>query len=288
MAVKLRTIKDIRNYLSAELSGICPGREIDSTADIIIYNVLNVNKLHYLAGNEPPFTNADIDRVQEICRELKTGKPLQLITGETIFYDCIIKVDENTLIPRPETEELVDRIIKENKGFNGNIIDIGTGSGCIAIALAKNLPGSKVSGIDISGNALKIAIGNARLNNVHISFYEADIFKMAGLTAGTYDIFVSNPPYVTCSEKLFMNRNVLDFEPHNALFVPDDDPLVYYRAILQVAREMLKQGGKVYFEINETMGGKMKALLTGHGYSGITLITDINGKDRIIKAKKHD
>jgi len=220
------------------------------------------------------------------CRRLKTGEPVQYVIGETIFYDCIIKVNRGVLIPRPETEELVDLIVKENRGFTGTIIDVGTGSGCIAIALGVNLPLAKITGIDKSRCAIKTAIRNAELNNSPVSFSEADLFKINPSQIGNTDIIVSNPPYVRNSEKQLMHRNVLDFEPPRALFVPDDDPLKFYRAILDLAGNILKPGGSVWFEINEAMGGSVIELLKSYKFHGINIIKDINGKDRIAKGKK--
>ncbi len=228
------------------------------------------------------------EMVIRYCRKLKTGEPVQYVIGETLFYDCIIKVNPGVLIPRPETEELVDLIVKENKGFTGSIIDIGTGSGCIAIALAVNLPSAKITGIDKSRRAIKTAIKNAELNNSAVSFLEADLFKIDPSQIQNADIIVSNPPYVRNSEKQFMNRNVLGFEPHRALFVPDNDPLKFYRAILNLAGNILNPGGSVWFEINEAMGKPVQDLLESYNYSGIKIIKDINGKDRIAKGKKDD
>lgn len=286
MAVKLQTIKDIRNYLNTELSGIYPVPEIRSIGDILIYTVLGINKLHYLTGKEQPLISGNISRIRMICDELKTGKPIQYILGETLFYNCNIKVDENTLIPRPETEELVDLIIHENPRFSGNILDIGTGSGCIAIALAKNLPEALVTAIDISEKAISKASENARLNNVNISFYEADILRLHGPLLPKTDIIVSNPPYVTISGKRSMNMNVLGFEPHSALFVPDDDPLIFYQAILDAASEILIPGGKLYLEINEDFGKETEELVLSYGYKNVRIVDDINGKNRMIKAVK--
>jgi release factor glutamine methyltransferase len=286
MAVNLRTIKDIRNYLARELTQIYHEQEISSFTKIIIYSVLEVNKVNLLSGNEYPVTRQDAEKVIHICNELKTGKPLQYVIGETVFYDCIIKVNSSTLIPRPETEELVDLIIRENTGFIGKIIDIGTGSGCIAIALAVNFPDSEITGIDISEKALKTASENAKLNNVEITLLKADIFNHELYKMHDVDLIVSNPPYVRISEKQHMSINVLDFEPHTALFVPDNDPLVFYQAILDLAGYILNPGGKLYFEINEAMGNPLHQLLELSGYKGIKIVHDINGKERMIKARK--
>lgn len=195
----------------------------------------------------------------------------------------MIRLNSDTMIPRPETEELVDLVIKENRGFTGSALDIGTGSGCIAIAIALNLPGSAVTGIDISEGALLKAKENAGLNKVQVSFIRADIFNIdPGLFSGT-DIILSNPPYIRESEKKLMSRNVLDYEPHTALFVDDSDPLVYYSAITRLASAILTPGGSLYFEINEALGSQISFLLKSAGYSSVRIIKDINGKDRIIK-----
>lgn len=287
MAVKLQTIKDIRNYISGELSGLYSEREYAGISGIIISKVFDKNKMSsLLKENEILPGRKKAEMVIRYCRKLKTGEPVQYVIGETIFFDCIIKVNRGVLIPRPETEELVDLIVKENRGFTGTIVDVGTGSGCIAVALGVNLLSAKITGIDKSRRAIKTAIRNAELNNSVVSFSEADLFKIKPSQIRNADIIVSNPPYVRNSEKQFMHRNVLDFEPHGALFVPDDDPLKFYRAILDLAGNILNPGGSVWFEINEAMGKSMQELLKSYKFHGIKIIKDINGKDRIAKGKK--
>jgi release factor glutamine methyltransferase len=287
MGVNIQTIRDIRLFLTKELELIYHDQEISVLANIIIKTVFPSTKLHQLYMPDQKVTINQSLRIIEICNELKTGKPIQYIIGETVFFDCLIKVNNATLIPRQETEELVDLIIKENRGFRDNIIDFGTGSGCIAIVLAINLPGSHVTGIDISDRALLIAQQNALLNKVVVSFLEYDILNFDSDKVDKAGIIVSNPPYVTNREKKFMKKNVLDFEPHIALFVPDYDPLVYYRAILSSAEKTLLPGGKIYFEINEAMGISMVQLFESFGYAEINIVKDINGKDRIIKGTKN-
>jgi release factor glutamine methyltransferase len=287
MGVKIQTIKDIRSCLSGELQGIYPEPEINAIASIIIKTLPQAEKLHQIYDPGMTVDAADIIRVNEIIRELKEGKPIQYILGSTDFYNCIIRVNETTLIPRQETEELVDMVIRENRKFTGNILDIGTGSGCIAVALAKNIPGASVCGIDISGDALIVAMENGRLNNVSVEFRQEDILNPGGILISGQGIIVSNPPYVRHSEKVLMNRNILDFEPPEALFVNDSGPLVYYISILKMAERILLPGGKVYFEINEAMGKEMINLLETYGYSGTGLFKDINGKDRIIRGNKN-
>ena len=287
MGVNIQTIKEIRFYLAEELEEMYQEQEIRALANIIIKTVIGITKLHQIYDTEQPVTTSQSIRIIDICNELKTGKPIQYILGETNFYDCIIRVNRATLIPRPETEELVDLIIRENRGFTGNITDIGTGSGCIGIALAANLPGALITGIDIAEDAIRIAQENALLNNVTVSFMTGDIFNFDFKTVNNAGIIVSNPPYVRDSEKQLMNKNVLDFEPHSALFVSDSDPLVFYRTILRLAEKILQPGGRLYFEINEVMGKSMTQLLESFGYTEIEVVADINNKDRIIKGRKN-
>jgi release factor glutamine methyltransferase len=287
MSVNIQTIKDIRIYLLKELAGLYPDTEIKAFTNLIIKTVFNQEKLHLLYNDELRVSGDKSDKITKICNELKTGKPIQYILGETTFFYCIIKVNNETLIPRPETEELVDIVIRENKGFRGRIIDLGTGSGCIAIALSKNLPGVEITGTDNSKGALKMAENNARLNKVKVHFLNEDILNPKSENISRAGIIVSNPPYVRESEKKNMNRNVLDFEPESALFVPDDDPLKYFRSILDISKNLLLPEGKVYFEINEAMGTEMVNLMRSKGFSDVNIVKDINGKDRIIKGKFH-
>ena len=222
-----------------------------------------------------------------ITEELKTGRPIQYIIGETTFYNCAIKVNNSTLIPRSETEELVDLIIKENRDYKGEIIDIGSGSGCITIALAVNLPSAKVTGVEISDDAITIARENAVSNKANVSFVKGDIFSIDGEMLSKAGIIVSNPPYVRNSEKSQMNKNVIDFEPHLALFVSDSDPLIYYKAILKLADIILLPDGYLYFEINEAMGKPLVELFKAFDYAHIEIVLDINDKERIIKGRKN-
>ena len=287
MGVKIQTIKDIRFFLLKELSGVYPEPEIRVLSDIIIKTVTGRTKLHQLYDNGYKVEKRDVERIIAITEELKSGRPVQYIIGETIFYNCTFKVNNFTLIPRPETEELVDLIIRENKGYEGNIIDFGSGSGCIAIALAANLTSAVVTGIEISDDAIRIARENAVLNKVKVSFKKDDIFTLDYVKIGNAGIIVSNPPYVRNSEKQMMAKNVLDFEPPLALFVTDTDPLIYYKAILEIAEYILLPGGRLYFEINEAMGKEMKQLVKSFDYSEVEIINDIHENERIIKGRKN-
>ena len=287
MGIRIKTIKDIRIYLNMELRGIYPEEEIRAIGNIIIRNVLGMTKMHQAYLTQEPVDRTQALKIIKICGELKAGKPVQYVLGETVFYNCTIKLNKSTLIPRPETEELVDLIIGENKDYTGNIIDFGTGSGCIAIALASNLPGSSVSGTDISDQALITADENAKLNNVRVAFIKDDILNPDTSQLEKTGLIVSNPPYIMDSEKQLMHKNVLDFEPHSALFVADSDPLVFYNGILKKADSILEPKGKIYFEINEALGISMVHLLESYRFSEIKLIKDINGKERIIKAIRY-
>jgi release factor glutamine methyltransferase len=288
MGVKIQTIKEIRFYLAKELKNLYDEPEIRILADILIKTVSGITKLHQLYDNEFTIKTNESEEIIRLTEELKTGKPIQYITGETTFYNCKIKVTSATLIPRPETEELVDLILKENKDFKGSIIDFGTGSGCIAIALAANLRKASVTGIDISEKALHVARENAVLNKVKVNFINGDIFSIDSNLAGRAGIIVSNPPYVRDSEKTLMAKNVIGFEPHQALFVTDSEPLVYYNAILKLADDMLLAGGCLYFEINEVMCPLLIQLFESYNYTDIKIVRDLNDKERIIKGRKND
>jgi release factor glutamine methyltransferase len=285
MTSKIYTIRDIKTFLSGELTNIMSVEEVRATTNIIIKDVLGTNSLESVAFPDMPVTVGSMNRIREICGELKSGKPLQYILGETEFFNCRFRVGTDTLIPRPETEELVNLIIAENRNFAGKILDIGTGSGCIAIALAANMPLAKVTGTDISQGALEIARQNAVINKAAVDFVLDDILE-TGIT-GQFDIIVSNPPYVRESESRFMADNVVRYEPHSALFVPDEDPLVFYRKIISFSTNKLLPGGKIYFEINEALGEATASLLRDAEYQNVRIIKDLNDKDRIIKGIKN-
>lgn len=287
MAVKIQTIKDIRFYLAKELNHLYDAAEIRILSDILIKSVSGITKLYDLYDPEFVLREVDAEKIIYYVSELKTGKPVQYVVGETVFYNCVIKVNSSTLIPRPETEELVDLVIKENKGYSGKILDLGTGSGCIAIALALNLPLAMVTGSDISEEALSVARENSILNKAGVSFLNDDIFNISSNQLIEAGIFVSNPPYVRNIEMKDMGKNVVDFEPHNALFVSDSEPLIFYEAILRRAEKALLPKGRVYFEINESMGNNLVRLMEEFNYSEIQVVRDIHNKDRILKGRKN-
>jgi len=281
-----RTIKDFRHYLHTRLHHLYPASEINSIADLIIMTLFNLNRLQQMMKPEYEISPTHRRELLEICNNLEKGMPVQYVLGETFFYNCRIKVNPATLIPRQETEELVDLILKENPGFKGKIIDIGTGPGTIAIALAKHLPYASITAIDISDKALETARENAKLNNVKVNFFKADILKAGPeYFPEKFNILVSNPPYVPVSEKKNLHINVREFEPETALFVPDDNPLIYYRAILEKKNFLLAPEGKIYFEIHEKMGKALNTLMISYGIKETRIIKDLNGKERFITGK---
>jgi release factor glutamine methyltransferase len=222
------------------------------------------------------------EEIISIINRINQSEPIQYILGETEFYGRKFKVNKNVLIPRPETEELVDLIIKENKKQKKiKVLDIGTGSGCIAITLAKELPEAEVCALDISKDALKTANENALMNNAKVDFSHADIIQNLKFKLQNLNIIVSNPPYVRESEKKQMHTNILEHEPFTALFVKDEDPLIFYKSIILFAKQHLVENGKCYFEINEKFGQETIALFAENNFSEIRIIKDLQNKDRI-------
>lgn len=218
-------------------------------------------------------------------KDLLKNKPIQYIIGETEFCDLKFKVNENVLIPRPETSELVHLIVNSQRSTANSqqsILDIGTGSGCIAISLAKMISGSEVYALDISEKALEVAKENAVNNNVEVTFIHDDILSLKNKIDTKFDIIVSNPPYVRELEKAEMRDNVLNWEPHNALFVSDNNPLIFYRIILEFAKSHLKENGEIWFEINEFLGKEMTELCNEMGFSQVEVFNDFRGKERVL------
>ena len=253
-------------------------REVASFAYLSIEKILGYSKSDCIIHSYQELTNDNIISFENIISDLKQNIPIQYILGEAHFYDLKFKVNSSTLIPRGETEELVQYILLHD--FI-TVLEIGTGSGCIAVSIAKN-SNSKITAIDNSIEALEIAKSNAILNSVKINFVLSDIFNFSDTKK--YDLIVSNPPYVLESEKKIMDKNVLDYEPHNALFVSDNDPLVYYKEIAKIAINNLNKNGLLFFEINEKYSKQIIELLSILNFVDIELKKDINGRDRIIKS----
>jgi len=273
-------------YIKKELAGIYPEPEIDALILIILQYIKSCSRTQILLARNEVLQDNERQQISAITARLKNHEPIQYITGETEFYGLKFYCRPGTLIPRPETEELVDCILKENAGFRGKILDIGTGTGCIPVTLKKRLPEAEISACDISESCLELASRNANLNLLDVSFFRMDILHPGDIVLPEFDILVSNPPYIPGFEKKLMKKNVLDYEPGLALFVPDHDPLLFYKSILKFAGKQLRCSGKIYWEINETFGQECVRLLSRAGYLNVRLRKDIQGKDRMISAQK--
>ncbi len=280
------TLSGLLNHVSRSLSGSFNENELHTIKKYIAEAVLHVPYHQVFINKHHEVKHEDVQEVERIISELVSGKPLQYAIGLAYFSDLVFKVTPSVLIPRPETEELVSLIVKENRIVAPRILDVGTGSGCIALALAKHIPDASVTAIDISTDALDVAQQNAKSNNLSVNFFQGDILQPTVLDGYTFDIIVSNPPYVRDSEKELMNRNVLDYEPHIALFVPDSDPLKFYRAIALHSVRCLETMGWLWFEINEALGSEIVNFLKSLGFGNVLLIDDFRGKPRFVKAQK--
>lgn len=257
--------------------------ETEALFFIVLEFCTKISKIDYFLFPDKPVLPEQYATFRCIISELKNNVPVQYLLKETSFCGLSFYVDKNVLIPRQETEELVEWILQSvQKEESIRILDIGTGSGCIAVSLAKFLPQSKVFAFDISEKALEVAKKNAKNNNVSIQFLQKDILKTETLDF-TYDIIVSNPPYVRESEKVEIAPNVKDYEPHTALFVPDENPLLFYDKIADLAKQYLSKNGKLFFEINQYLADDMLKLLRKKGFQNIELRKDISGNDRMIK-----
>ena len=265
--------------LQAALSTIYSGKEAESIA-FLVFEHLGIDKTEVLAGKKIILNESGKQFLSSTKARLFTNEPIQYILGKTVFYGLKFDVNKEVLIPRQETEELVNLIIRENTLEKPSILDIGTGSGCIAISLKKNIPDADVSACDIRRKAINLAKKNARLNGIEIQFHQKDVLRIASLYGKKYDIIVSNPPYITKKEKILMDSNVVDFEPAEALFVPENNPLVFYECIIELAARNLTDNGSVYFEINESRGAEVEMLLNKARFKAVRIIKDINGKDR--------
>lgn len=279
-------LKEFRSKFTNELQGEFPKEEIQSFFNILTESFLKMSRLDVALDPEKKLSETQLDQFGDALLRLKKHEPIQYITGETQFFGLNFKVNKSVLIPRPETEDLVLWILDD---FNERkeelkILDIGTGSGCIAVSLAKNLLQAKITAIDISVEAIDTARENAELNQVEIDFKQADILQMTELPE-QYDVIVSNPPYVRELEKEDMQRNVLEFEPETALYVKDHDPLLFYEKISELAVNSLKNKGAVYFEINQYLGEETEKILIGKNFRTI-LKKDIFEVDRMLKGTR--
>lgn len=275
-------------YIKDALKSIYPPEEVNAMLSMIMGHVFGLQPHQFLMG-DPLDVNVDNkNKIDNILERLKEHEPIQYILGEVVFCDITLSVNPYVLIPRPETAELVNLICKDYAGKAPRVLDLCTGSGCIAIAIAKKLPGATLTAVDISGKALETARRNANINNVEIEFIEADVLNATTSQSlcGSYDIIVSNPPYITEKEKAEMDPNVLDYEPSMALFVPNDGAMLFYRPIGRLALMKLNAGGILYFEINSHYGKETLKTIKEEGFGKVELIKDIYDNDRIIKAQE--
>ena len=282
------TTREAILLLRSELATCYDSREIEGITRIIFEDVLLWQPIDIVMRENEPLPEFFDNRLASIINRLKQHEPLQYILGKARFHGHSFAVTPATLIPRPETEQLVDMIVDENLGSDLQVLDIGTGSGCIAISLARALTFAQVTATDISRAALEVAQQNAATLKTRVKFLEQDILSCRA-PSEVWDIIVSNPPYITEQEKAAMERNVLDYEPASALFVPDNDPMLFYRPIASYASRALKNGGRLYLEINRAMGNLVCDTLQRAGLSNIQVHNDFNGNVRFVTAtKKYD
>ena len=282
-------LKEYKSQFTSELISIYDEKEIESFFYIILEAFHQMKRIDLALNPQLELETLQLLQWETVLSQLKEEKPIQYILGETEFYGLPFYVNENTLIPRPETEELVDWILSNNQIIESTkplkILDIGTGTGCIAISLAKNLPNAAVFALDISEKALAMAKKNASRNEVALTFIHQSILDTEDL-GQQFDIIVSNPPYVRNLEKEEINKNVLAYEPHLALFVDDNDALLFYRKIAELAQKNLAPNGQLYFEINQYLGKEMVTLLENFHFKNIQLRKDIYGNDRMMRGMK--
>ena len=275
------TVRQIIGQIEQAIASLYDPREATAIARQVVCRKCGYNFSQLVVHYDD---ECQIDDLQTIIEQLFAARPVQYVLGEAEFYGLTFKVQEGVLIPRPETEELVCRVVADAES-GMRILDVGTGSGAIAVSVAHSVAGAEVVAVDISDVALTIAASNAERNGVNVEFVKADALgDMSAL--GTFDIIVSNPPYIPQSDIATMNRNVVDYEPHTALFVADDDALCFYRSIAQNGLKMLRAGGGWYFEIYEQFGAQIADMLAGMGYHDIEVVKDIFGKERMVWSRR--
>ncbi len=279
-------LKSFYNELHLKLSELHDVQEARQIALMVLEEVISVQMKDILSGKSMFIPKEKEAQLEKILDRLLQNEPVQYVLGKAYFYDRDFQVNPAVLIPRQETEELVFKVIADNQHLNRlDILDIGTGSGCIAITLALELPRSQVWALDIDSRAIKIAKINARSLNAQVEYFNFDILSKQELP-GMYDVIVSNPPYVTESEKTDLHKQVLDYEPEAALFVPDEDPLIFYRHIAKKSLDNLHPDGHLYFEINQQFARQILNLLMEYGYKNVNIYNDLNDNPRIVRATK--
>ena len=291
MKIASNKLSDLYEFYKTELGSIYDTNELYAIFELVCEHYLGYSKTDTRLKFQENLNQSDVLKIYDTAKALKTGMPIQYIFGEADFYNLKFKVNNSTLIPRPETEELVDLIIKQSLVINHQspftILDIGTGSGCIPIALKKNIPNSKVTGIDISKEALEVAKSNTVKNNVDVEFIKLDILSQLITHNSTFNTIVSNPPYVLNSEAKQMDARVLEHEPHLALFVKDTDPIIFYKRIIDLCTKHLEEKGHLFFELNPMYANDVKKYANDSKIFNFTeIVKDMSGKERFLKAQK--
>ena len=280
-------LQEAKNFLKTALTGIYESRESSTISDWVLEKVTGLSRIDRLVHKDRPLTGSQETKLHDYLRDLLTHRPVQYVLEEAHFYGLNFYVNENVLIPRPETEELVEWILQDTSLQPYTVFDIGTGSGCIAITLKSKNDALKVTACDISEAAISVASGNAAMYKVEVKFHNCDILDPSQTaTLPVYDIIVSNPPYIPESGKQAMSPNVLNYEPHSALFTPEEDQYLFYRTIGNLGRTNLAVGGKLYFEIHEAGADGVTTILEQQGYKNIRLKNDLFNKPRMIRAEK--
>lgn len=292
MQISSNTLSAVINFYKQQLTHIYTPGELAAVVRWVLEHQLNKSVDIELYQDER-INESDLTPLERMCLELKANRPIQYVLGEAEFFRLKFKVDESVLIPRPETEEMVERIIdtirsKYNKAVT--ILDMGTGSGCIPVAIKKNVPDATVYALDISNEALETARLNAKNNHVEVNFFKADILNaspetlLGQLKGEKVDILISNPPYVLRSEKDSLHKRVIEFEPHKALFVEDADPILFYRKIAMLAPQIVKKGGKIFFECHANYTVSVQQMLVDAGFSDVCIYPDLSGLARVSEA----
>ena len=269
-------------HIENQLYDFYPKTEVQGLVRILLEYVCGWSYTEQVLKRDELLSNENSQKINTMIERLKAYEPIQYILGETEFYGLKLMVTPDVLIPRPETEELVQWVIQSKTTDNAVILDIGTGSGCIALSLKNSLSDATVYGVDVSEKALEVARENAVGNHLEVHFSQADILNWQNYNWKKYDLIVSNPPYVREMEKQAMSSNVVNFEPQNALFVPDNDPLVFYRTIAALAQKQLRKNGMLFFEINENMAAETAEMLQSYGFQNIQIKRDLSGRQRML------
>lgn len=275
-------------YIIKELEGLYNSREISGITRLLIESVCGWTYTEQVLHQNSRIPEEQFLQLKRYVERVKNFEPVQYVLGETEFFGMRLSVNSSVLIPRPETEELVNWIVRKNKNDQPRILDVGTGSGCIALALKKAIKNSSVEAVDVSAEALRVALNNSLANHLEISTALRDVLKWKDYTWSKYHIIVSNPPYVMETEKELMKKNVLRYEPDQALFVPDNNALVFYKRIADLANEHLHPGGELFFEINEQKAQDMEKMLKDRSFEDICVKRDLNGRDRMLYCRKRN